>query len=92
MRRLFRVGPVLLLVPLILWAAAWYNVLQEENQGWYIWWPMTGFLYLAALWHIALVVSQKGHRFAYLAYAVIHMPIFWLIYVVAAIYATHFPL
>jgi hypothetical protein len=92
MRKLFRIGPVLMLVPLMLWTTAWNITLQCENQDWYIVWPMVGFLGLAALWPIALVVFEKGHRYAYLAYAVVHVPIFYMIYVVAIIYATHFPL
>ncbi len=82
-----------MLAPVLLWAFGW-NVLDRhgENQSWYIVWPMLGFIGLAALWHIALVVAETDRRKAYLAYAAFHAPAFYAIWVIAMIYATHFPL
>jgi hypothetical protein len=91
MQKLFRIGSVLMFVPILLWAAAWNYALDEENQSWYIMWPMFGFIGLAGLWHIALLIAEK-ERIAYFIYAVIHMPIFYGIWVVALILATRFPL
>ena len=92
MRTLFRVGPILTLAPLLLWAAVWNFALHEENQAWYIVWPIIALLGLTAIWHVALIIFEKGYRLPYLAYALVHMPIFWVVYVIALIYATRFPL
>jgi uncharacterized membrane protein YadS len=91
MRKFFRFGPVLLLAPVLLWAAVWNSALSEENQSWYIMWPMFGFIGVAAIWHVALFVVEK-ERVAYFIYAVIHMPIFCGIWFGALILATRFPL
>jgi hypothetical protein len=48
-----------MLAPVTLWPAAWNITLNEENQSWYIIWPMFGFLGLAALWHIALIIFER---------------------------------
>jgi hypothetical protein len=80
-RILFRIGPVLLLVPLLLWAWVWSAIVPDEAtkaQQWYIIPPMIALLILAALWHIALVVVEKGWRFPYLFYAIAHMTLFLL--------------
>src|SRR5690349_17864518 len=91
LRTLFRVGPVLMLVPVVLWAAAWNLSLSGENQGWYIVQPMNGLLITAALWHLALIALDKN-RLLYLAYAVAFLPVFYLVWNVALALATHFPL
>jgi hypothetical protein len=92
MRNIFRTGPVLLLVPLALWAWAWTNILNGEDQSWYIVWPIIGLFISAALWHVALVIVEKGRRVLYLAYAVVHMPVFYFLAFIALVFATHFPL
>jgi len=91
MRRLFRVGPALMLFPTLLWAAAWNLILHDENSSWYIVWPLVSFLAMALIWHVALIVFEKN-RLAYFAYALVHIPVFWVAYVFAMIFATHFPL
>jgi hypothetical protein len=80
-----------MLIPTIAWASAWNWVLREENQSWYIVWPLVGFLAIVVIWHVALLIFEK-HRLAYLAYAVTFIPAFWSLYVLGIIYATHFPL
>jgi hypothetical protein len=90
-RTLFRVGPVLMLIPTVLWATAWNLLLHDKKQSWYIVWPLVGFLGIAVIWHVALLVLEKD-RLAYLGYALVHLPAFWVVYVFAIILATHFPL
>jgi hypothetical protein len=91
MRKLFRVGPVLMLVPTLLWATAWYLILHDENDSWYIVWPLVGSLAIVLVWHVALIIFEKN-RLAYLAYAMAHIPVFLVTYELALIFATHFPL
>jgi hypothetical protein len=64
---------------------------HSENDGWYIVWPLIGFLVIAVVSHVALLVFEKN-RFAYFAYALVHVPVFLATYVLALIFATHFPL
>lgn len=92
MRIIFRTGPILLLVPLVLWAWAWTNILSGEYQSWYITWPVRGLVISAALWHVMLVIVEQGRRVPYLIYAILHLPIFYLAANIALIFATHFPL
>jgi hypothetical protein len=91
MRTLFRVGPVVLLVPTLLWATAWNLLLHDENDSWYIVWPLIGFLAIVLAWHVALLIFEKNRR-AYLAYALVHVPVFCVAYEFALIFATRFPL
>ena len=91
-RALFRIGPILMLIPMLLWAGGWALALHEENQSWYINGPFGGFIITAALWHIALIVHERGHRLAYLVYAILNMPALCLVSIPLDIAATHFPL
>ncbi len=93
MNRLFRIGPILMLVPVFLWALGW-DLLGPpgENHSWFIVWPMFAFVGFAALWHIVLIVRETKHRKAYLAYAILHAPAFYVIWGIAMVLATHFPL
>jgi hypothetical protein len=91
-RKFFLVGPILLLIPLMLWAWAWALALTDENQSWYIVWPMFGLVGLAATWHLALIIVEKPKRYAYVAYAAIFLPLFYIAMAIAVIPATHFPL
>jgi hypothetical protein len=91
MRTLFRVGPIVMLIPTLLWATAWNLLLHDENQSWYIVWPLIGFIGIAVIWHVALLVIEKN-RLAYLGYALVHLPAFFVIYVFSIIFATHFPI
>jgi hypothetical protein len=80
-----------MLVPTLLWATAWYLILRDENDSWYIVWPLGGFLVIVLVWHVALLIFEKN-RLAYLAYALGHIPVFLVTYELALIFATHFPL
>ena len=50
---------------------------------------MYGVLILAALWHLALVVTQKERKF-YLAYAAFHFPVFYFFWAFALVFAISF--
>jgi len=80
-----------MLIPTFAWAAAWYFVLRDENDSWYIVWPLAGFFAIAVMWHVALLILERP-RLAYLAYAIAFIPAFYVTYALAMIYATHFPL
>jgi hypothetical protein len=78
----------------VVWTLAWFATLTTEasdEQKWYIIRPMEGLLYSAALWHIALVVVEKGRRIPYLVYAILHMPAFYFVWIWAEVIATRFP-
>ena len=55
-------------------------------------WPMFGLFGLAAIWHVALITTQRSRRYAYIAYAIVFLPIFYVAVAFALIPATHFPL
>ena len=80
-----------MLIPTFVWAAAWHIVLRDENDSWYIVWPLVGFLAIVVMWHVALLILER-HRLAYLAYAIMFVPAFYVAYAFAMIFATHFPL
>jgi hypothetical protein len=91
-RILFRTCPILLLVPLVRWAWAWLDIVTGEDLSWYVVWPIIGLVISAALWHVTLVIIERGRRVPYLVYAILHMPIFNVVANIALIFATHFPL
>jgi hypothetical protein len=80
-----------MLIPTLVWAATWYLVLREENQSWYIAWPLIGVFVIVVIWHVALIILQKN-RLAYATYAIVFVPVFYVVYGLALIFATHFPL
>lgn len=93
MLKLFRIGPILMLVPVYVWAWGW-NIGKgphTENHDWYIVWPMYVFIAIAGIWHLALIFSQQERRM-YVAYAVLHMPVFYIAWAIAVIIAERFPL
>ena len=90
-RKLFRVGPVVMLLPILLWATAWHLMLLGENQSWYIIAPLIGLLVVGLAWHIALLIFEKN-RLLYSVYALVHVPVLLVAYEAAMIFATRFPL
>jgi hypothetical protein len=90
-RRLFRLGPVVLLPFVILWAAACNRIGMGESYEWWRGYPMYAAIALAALWHLALLVLEK-HRLDYLMNAIAHFPIFLLVAFTSYIHATRAPL
>jgi len=93
-RKLFHIGPVLMLVPLVVWAVGWNVALRRtsDNDDWYIMWPMWAFLALTVLWHAALVAAEKERRSRYLIYAIVFLPTFFLLWLLAAFVATRITL
>lgn len=91
MQKIYRIGPILLILPVAVWALAWFFALSEENQAWYIVWPLEGLLGLAIIWHVALLVTESA-RVAYFVYALFHLPVFCGIFFLALVLATRFPL
>jgi len=88
----FRIGPALLFPIVIVWAAI-SNELCPEGECHDLWrtLPLHGALALAVLWHLALITVEKERNF-YLLYAAIHLPAFYLFWVLAYAIATKFPL
>jgi hypothetical protein len=91
LRKLFCVGPVVMLVLTFLWATAWHLILRGENQSWYIIAPLMGFLVIGLAWHIALLIFEKN-RLLYSVYALVDVPVLLVAYEAAVIFATRFPL
>ena len=80
-----------MLIPTVAWTAVWCLMLRDENQSWYIVWPLIGFLAIVMIWHVALLIVER-ERLAYLIYAIVFIPAFSVLYFFAVIFATHFPL
>jgi hypothetical protein len=90
-RMLIRIGPLVMWGPTLLWGLAWFFISKEENPSWYIVCPMFGFLAITALWHIGLVIFEK-RRLTFLAYAILHLPLFCFGWLSALVWATRAPL
>jgi hypothetical protein len=89
--RTFRIG-LLLLVPLVILWAVLSGASCAESECGELWrtLPLYGALVGAALWHAALIELEEPRRF-YVAYAV-HLPIFYWTWGLAVALATNFPL
>jgi hypothetical protein len=85
-RRLFRVGPVILVPPMIIWAVACNGIDSEEAGDWWRIYPFVGTFALAALWHVALVILDK-ERLRYVGYAICHLPLLYVAAAISMIYA-----
>jgi hypothetical protein len=90
-RKLFRLGPVLLVPPTVIWAVACNGIGSEEANDWWRIYPFIGAFALAALWHLALVIRET-ERLRYTGYAIWHLPLFFITAEISMIYATRFPL
>jgi hypothetical protein len=83
---IYRIGPIMVLAFVIVFSLAWglaTNPTHENDTAWYGG-PMLGCLVLVPLWHFALIVTERGRRIAYVAYALGHLPVFawcWLMMV-----------
>ena len=53
--------------------------------------PLYGMLAVAVVWHLALIVFEQTRGF-YVVYAAIHLPAFYLLWTLALVFATNFPL
>jgi hypothetical protein len=88
---MFRLGPVVLLPLIILWAQACFRVGSSEAYDWWRTYPIYAAVAVAVLWHTALLMVDKD-RFHYLMYAIAHLPIFVFAAFISLIYATRAPL
>jgi hypothetical protein len=89
--RVFRIGPVLLLPFIILWGQACNRIGADENYDWWRSYPIYAAAASAAIWHLALVVTE-GQRLHYTLYAVAHLPILLFTSFLQLIHATRAPL
>jgi hypothetical protein len=90
--RAFRLGPILLVPLVILWAViSGVTCLEGECQDLWRTVPLYGALALAVLWHVVLIATERQRKF-YLAYAGFHLSAFWLLWGFAMALATNFPL
>src|SRR5262245_43519815 len=90
--RAFRIGPFLLIPLVILWGVT-SGAACSKGECHDLWrtLPLYGAMALAVRWHVALIVHEGPRRF-YLAYAAIHLPLFYLFWTLAMVLATNFPL
>jgi hypothetical protein len=89
---LFRIGPILMLIPVLLWTTIWGLVSYHHDPGILsvlIILPFFLFLLIAAFWHVALILFEEGRRLAYLAYAILFMPALFVISLLAGMAATN---
>jgi hypothetical protein len=89
--KVFRIGPVLLLPPMISWAAVCFNIGSSEAYDWWRSYPIFGAVVIAALWHLFLIGMERN-RFDYMAYALVHLPVFIYVAFISGVYATRAPL
>lgn len=88
----FRLGPALFLIPaMLIWATICLMLTKQEGDSWWRTYPIMGALALAVVWHAALILTEK-RRLTYVVYAVLHLPMFYALYVFAMILATRSPL
>jgi hypothetical protein len=90
MRTIFRIGPVLVLIPTIAWAEVWHVVLRDESENWLILGPPVGLLAIVVMWHVALLIIEQD-KLAYFAYAIAFIPTFLTALIFATMFAVSFP-
>jgi hypothetical protein len=91
-RAMFRLGPAPFLVPIaIFWAMISLLTSAEENQDWWRFLPLVMMLALVIIWHFALIILERP-RLGFALYALIHIPVFCLVYELATILALRAPL
>ncbi len=90
-RKIFRLGPVVLIPFLALWAIVSFRSHSGEDLSWYYTYPAYGFVLLTAVWHVALIARETPRLF-YLMYGIIHLPVFSIWSFMALVYATRSPL
>lgn len=70
-RRLSREIAPALFTPIMLVVSALYSPWQHHDS--WMTWPILFGLPLLAIWHLVLLVERRGHRTAYLTYAVLNL-------------------
>lgn len=92
MKRIFILGPAPFLIPLtIIWAIVCNQIGDGESQDSWRIFPLEACLAMVLIWHVALIAAEKN-RGKYIRYALFHIPAYWIIYVLAVIFAVRFPL
>lgn len=88
----FRVGPFVLIPPVMLWGVLSGMSCPRSECG-ELWrtLPLCGALTVAVAWHVTLIALEPPRGF-YVAYAAIHLPAFYLLWTLALVFATNFPL
>jgi hypothetical protein len=85
----YRLGPPILISAMTAWAV----ICRELGSGESDWWaqlPLHAAFAGAALWHLLLIVTEKEQAF-YSLYALIDLPIFYLLWAFALVIALQFP-
>jgi hypothetical protein len=75
-RRLFRLGPAILVPPMVVWAAICSGIDSRGEEWWRVY-PFFGTFALGVLWHLALAILEK-ERAHYVGYALCHLPLLCL--------------
>jgi len=75
----YRTGPVSIIPLMIAWTVA-VSPLTDRDDTW-AWYPLFGFFAIVCLWHVALIVTERGwqRRLSYAVYAAISIPFFLLV-------------
>jgi hypothetical protein len=77
-----------MVIPVSLWTAVWGLInYHHPDFSLLIIGGIFLFMLIAELWHIALIADQEGRRLAYLAYAIVFMPAFFYLSLVAGMAA-----
>ncbi len=91
LRKIFRIGPVLLIPVILGWVEICNLVIPGEREDWWQIYPLLAAYFAGVIWHAALFAVETA-RLAYFVYAVVHLPPLWVIWGMAMIWATKFPL
>ena len=90
-KKMFRLGPAVLLPLMILWAQVCFRTGTSEAYDWWRMHPIYAAVAVVVPWHVALLLVEKD-RFIYLMYAVAHIPIFVVAAFISLLRATRAPL
>jgi hypothetical protein len=92
--KFFRTGPALLIPVVYLWAIISHNFCPHGMECHDLWrtLPFYAAIGIAVLWHVALIVHNKGRSGSDWVYAIIFVPTFYLFCVYAMIIAIKAPL
>ena len=76
---IYRIGPIQVVPLMIAWTAT-VSSFTDSRDDWASY-PVLGMLAAVALWHFALIATQKtwANRGAYFGYALLHIPVFVLV-------------
>jgi hypothetical protein len=81
-----------MLIPVYLWAAFCSRIDNPWGESrWYIVWPLGVLLIITFAWNVALVIAGPS-RFFYALYAILFIPVFFILWAVALFWAGHAPI